>query len=73
MGYVNEVYPFVRVIHVTHEHNPPPPHPTPNFTWDPLSYYGYLFQMEWIGFFNVINYFNRYKENQYGEFKFYNR
>lgn len=24
MDYVNEVYPFVRVMHITHEHNFPP-------------------------------------------------
>ena len=27
MDYVNEVYPFVRVMHITHEQNPPLPHP----------------------------------------------
>lgn len=32
MDYVNEVYPFVRVMHITHEQNPPPhPPPTPKF------------------------------------------
>ena len=27
MDYVNEVYPFVRVMHITHEQNPPPQPP----------------------------------------------